>query len=385
MECKKSKEINEYGSTFYKFLTFVAALISPIAWFVKDRILASSSERASDFYQIPQEYFYDNSVHNFLNIVLTALIFLFILFLPFILIKMSERYKFKITKFDRGMYTVVVLLYTSLLGIMLLFEANITWSSTSNLARFFLILIPITLGVLTFLYLSLYIREVDIKDDNMKDDPEEGYKFITFDFNGGRQCDELKNQVRYQVPIGSKVSDAVDHLKKIHTLKEIKKDGEKFFCWSDNKNWEKQYSDEVITKNYDNERKLYAQYGDKRTQNKLIEMVYIAFAIIALFIFGAACYRIEYSKTDPANKTSYEVVTYGNNDSKVIIGHYNGDAILMDYKEEEANEKEDNDKKRIKLKAGKFYIDSVKGKKIEMEHFKTVKTEKPEDIESTNH
>lgn len=87
MECKKSKKTSEYGSAFHKLLTFVATLISPNAWFIKDLVLAPSSERASDFYQIPQEYFYDSSVHNFLNIALTTLLLLFIVFSPFILKK----------------------------------------------------------------------------------------------------------------------------------------------------------------------------------------------------------------------------------------------------------------------------------------------------------
>lgn len=282
---------------------------------------------------------------------------------------MSERFKFKITKFDRGMYTAAVVIYTFMSGIILLFEANITWSGTSSLARFFLILIPIILGVLTFLYLSLYIREVDLKDDNMKEDPDDGYKFITFDFNKGRQYDELKNSVKYQISIGSKVSDAVYYLNKTHPLKEIKKDGEKFFCWSDNCDSQKWYSDEVITKGYNN-KTLYAQYSNKKNKERWILPIYLCASILAVLIFSVLFWCIEDYKADPANKVVYEVVPYGKDDSKVIVGHYNGDAILMDYTLKVIDKSRE---KEIHLIKGEFYIDSVKGKKIKLERYKTAK------------
>lgn len=325
-------------------------------------VTSISGERASEFYKIPQEYYYDNIIHDFLSIVIIVATLIFMLSTPLILKKMSEKYKFKITKIDSILYASAVLIYTLLAGIILLYEVHENWL---KIALFIvLLLVSCTLGTLTYNYLSLSIRGVNIKDNNRKKFPEVGYKFITFDFNGGKYHDELKDRVRYQIPIGSKVSDAVLHLEKIHPLKEIKKDGEQFLCWADNINSIERYNDEVITENFDNNRILYAQYSNKKNKERWILSAYLLISILAFFASLALTWRIVDYKTDPANKVTYEVVPYDDGTRKAIVGQYNGDAMLKDCKlVDDPGSKE----QKIELVRDGFYIDSIKGKKITVE------------------
>lgn len=97
-----------------------------------------------------------------------------------------------------------------------------------------------------------------IKEDNLKKEPDEGYIYVTFDFNGGQTSRRTVKAVKKQVLIGAKISDAVA---KVET-DGIEKDGKDFAYWSDSKDKNSEYVDTIADDTLKNQI-LYAKYGEK--------------------------------------------------------------------------------------------------------------------------
>lgn len=97
-----------------------------------------------------------------------------------------------------------------------------------------------------------------IKDDNMDKEPDEGYIFITFDFNGGQQFGSTNELIKKQIPIHKKLSDAVATFE----TDSLKKHKQKFAYWSESKDKNSEYIDKLVDGSTD-ELVLYAKYGEK--------------------------------------------------------------------------------------------------------------------------
>ena len=105
-----------------------------------------------------------------------------------------------------------------------------------------------------------------VKDDNGKTDPDEGYKFVTFDFNGGKKGENAVASVKKQVLIGAKISDAVKYVEDKKLTDGVEKAGKAFGYWSDAQaDGSPIFTDEVVTDTLAADKTLYAQYETKAT------------------------------------------------------------------------------------------------------------------------
>lgn len=95
-----------------------------------------------------------------------------------------------------------------------------------------------------------------VKDDNNQTEPDAGYKFVTFDFNGGEKSGTAVAAVKKQVLIGVKISDAVA---KVDTTG-VEKDGKGFAYWSIDNN-------------------SYAAFEESNTDNIKGDTLYAVYAI----------------------------------------------------------------------------------------------------------
>lgn len=97
-----------------------------------------------------------------------------------------------------------------------------------------------------------------IKEDNMNKEPDEGFIFVTFDFNGGQQLGSTNELIKKQIPINKKISDAVAAFE----TDSLKKDKQKFAYWAESKDQNSEYTDIIVDGSTD-EIVLYAKYGEK--------------------------------------------------------------------------------------------------------------------------
>lgn len=365
------------------------AAIITTAMFGKEWQQVSFSSIAAAYYEVPRYYFYDESIYGFLIKILGWLFPLIILLVPFILKKLREKPGFKLTKFEHILFTL------ALFSVVLALTANVSSKvveiiNISNvsliiiLSTFVPIMFSILWGVKVYVELGEFVKSIKIKKVKKIGEPREGYKLITFDFNGGRKFGKVKKPVEYEVSVGSKISELVNCCRIKRHMLGTKKGRKRLTHWTGENGLNTQYSDEVITENFKEKHTIWAQYSEENSRKPLgdrlkfsFEFIIVIFTEVVIIVsLFAQLYR-----TSPSNKTLYEVVPYGEKDSKVIVGHYNGDAILMDYDPVDIPQ---SNVPGIKLKVGKFYIDSVNGKKIEMEHYITLEPERNKESQNPN-
>ena len=186
--------------------------------------------------------------------------------------------------------------------------------------------------------------------------------------------------IRYQIKIGSKISDAVKHINKTHLIHCYRKENLKFVFWSFEKSNYAPYDDYIVTKKH-NENILYAQYGCRkdikklREKNAIKEYTSMTIILLAVILFSSSI--LFYNKLNPQNTTQYEVVTMKDGVEKLVIGNYKNCAILMDFKyyPSEENKKNETTKKEdenIGIIKGKYTVESIEGNPIQLKKFKNV-------------
>lgn len=95
--------------------------------------------------------------------------------------------------------------------------------------------------------------------DNDKEAPDDGYKFVIFDFNGGTKDGEELELVKKEVLIGAKLSDAVSSVKTFGAFKMIGISKKGFSIWTDIKDDVEEYDDVIIDDKFET-KTLYAYY-----------------------------------------------------------------------------------------------------------------------------
>lgn len=95
--------------------------------------------------------------------------------------------------------------------------------------------------------------------DNDKEAPDDGYKFVIFDFNGGTKDGKALENIKKEVLIGAKVSDAVSSVKTFGAFKKIGISKKGFSIWTDIKDDVEEYDDVIIDDKYET-KTLYAYY-----------------------------------------------------------------------------------------------------------------------------
>ncbi|WP_019214879.1 hypothetical protein [Fenollaria massiliensis] len=99
-----------------------------------------------------------------------------------------------------------------------------------------------------------------VKDaDNDKEAPDDGYKFVIFDFNGGTKDGKVLENIKKEVLIGAKLSDAVSSVKTFGAFKNIGISKKGFSIWTDIKDDAEKYDDVIIDDKYET-KTLYAYY-----------------------------------------------------------------------------------------------------------------------------
>lgn len=99
-----------------------------------------------------------------------------------------------------------------------------------------------------------------VKDvNNDKETPDDGYKFVIFDFNGGTKDGEELEIVKKEILIGAKLSDAVASVKTFGSFKNIGSSLKGFSVWTDIKDDVEEYDDVIIDDKYET-KTLYAYY-----------------------------------------------------------------------------------------------------------------------------
>lgn len=108
--------------------------------------------------------------------------------------------------------------------------------------------------------LYAYYNKKLVKNVNKcKETPDDGYKFVVFDFNGGKKCIKKARSVKKEVLIGAKLSDAVATVKTEGLVKKEEKTSSVFRFWTEAKKGAKQYTDVTIDDSYET-KTLYAYY-----------------------------------------------------------------------------------------------------------------------------
>lgn len=163
------------------------------------------------------------------------------LLIPIIIKKLSDHFKFRLTKFDSWYYTAVgainwiIILLTVLHDFIIFFETkDKVYPFNATISVVIVIGILICMCFLTKKYFDFLVFTANIKIANNKIKPDYGHKFITFDFNDGNILGEKKQPVICEVPIGYNISDAERYIKKDKIIPHIKKDEKKLSNWSDN-------------------------------------------------------------------------------------------------------------------------------------------------------
>lgn len=354
-------------------LPAILALKKPVDYFL--------SIKLEKFYGVPRLYFFDNPEEVFLFNVMMAVLIVGILFVPYLLKKSREIYKFKITKMDSIAYAFIISFYT----FVIFFYSIINLFQAINYANYFALIISlftpiiVSIGVFKIIkdYLDLYTKSLTIKNDNGIDKPDDGYKYLTFDFNGAKTNFEQK--VRIQIPVGSKISDAVKYINTDKVYSKAKKKGKNLSYWADEKDSSSRYNDVIVTDNFDDEKVLYARYSNKKykddntkTCNYFILATVIALVIIAIILY------FNFSKSNPENKSIYELVAMEDGTIKIKICDYKDKVVLMDFeyskfdknRKDEAAGKEATE--NIEIIKGKYIIESIEGKPIQLKKFRKV-------------
>lgn len=431
------KAKKEFKNLFNKILTGLISLIFS-GFTLSGWVKYSSSLKMAEFYGIPSYYFFEDNIYEILNKILFFLLLVFLNFLPLILKKLMDEFKLNISKLELIYYTTLITVYTFFsiyfMGIGIALIIGMKYS----------LLLKIFIGFIAFIltdlmgsrtYKLLYFCFIDgkIKSADEKDEPNEGYKIITFDFNGGKSLDTKKIPIKYQVLIGLKISDVIKYIREHECVNKIKKGDTKLAHWSFSKDIDEIYKNQKITEDFSNDTILYAHYSDKKFIFIKLERLFdcvknifknikntsyedkthiqrdekepsilkkffeeiknaieqlkniyskssltIILFLIFIPIFLGWIY-IDFYLENPKNKVYHEFVTLDNNQEKIIVGYYKDKAILMDYEvlDEKSDENKDNWKiKNIKIIKGKFFLKSLNGEKIEIKKFKILDEEK---------
>lgn len=379
----RKNDVKWNAKNSFEFIAKFITMIIPISILITEFSQLIISYRASRLYGVPSFYFYNNFKYSMLLKMVYVIFSICIIFTPIIIKKSSSYLKFNITKFESIYYTVLVSLYTIVLYFYIIIELlDISIAKNMNFKIIASGLIVLALILIAFLaknskkYLDSYIRSIKIIDSKDKIEPDAGYRFITFNFNEGKILGDIKKSVKYQIPIGSKISDAVKYVDKHNCIRDIKKDGENLSYWSDTIEGKIQYENMIVQEDFDNSKVLYAQYSNKKYKDKktIFSNYIIITFIISIFIFIGFCISWNY-RIDPKNKVDFEIVEINESEPKVIIGNYDNKAILMDYKISDNYEENNRGPIPIEIDKGKFYIESLDGKKIETRKFKIVNAE----------
>lgn len=431
------KTEKEFKNLFNNILTGLISFIFS-GFTLSGCIKYQNSLEMADLYEIPHYYFFEDNIYGILNRIIFFLLLLFISFLPLFLKYIIDRFKFNITKLEILYYTILMIIYTVFsiyyMVIGILITIGMKYSLLLKYCIVFIALIPTCLiGSKTYKFLYFCFIDGKIKSSDEKDEPNEGYKIITFDFNGGKSLDTIKIPIKYQVSIGLKISDVIKYIREHECVNKIKKGDTKLAHWSFSKDIDEIYKNQKITEDFSNDTILYAQYSDKKfifiklgrlfncvkkifknikntsyedkthiqmdekepsILKKFFEEIKNAIEqlknidsksslIITLFlvfipIFFGWLY-IDFYLENPKNNVYHEFVTLDNNQEKIIVGYYKDKAILMDYEvlDEKSDENQGNGKlKYIKIIKGKFFLKSLDGEKIEIRKSKILDEEK---------
>lgn len=375
--------------SFNKKITYFITAGITILTFIKGFSNYYLANKMANLYGIPSYYFYNDTIYGLFSKIVLYTFILTMLFIPIIIKKLSDHFKFRLTKFDSWYYTVVGAINWVIILLTVLHDSIIFFETKDNAYSFnatisVVIVIGILIGMcfLTKKYFDLLVFKVNIKIANNKIKPDYGHKFITFDFNGGNILGEKKQPVICEVPIGCNISDAEKYIKKNEGIHGIKKDDKKLSYWSDNIAGIRQYSDKIITKNFNDNNVLYAQYNDKDCINRDNIGLILVISSLVIFISIIGWWtRIDSYYKNPENIIEHEFVSLGEKQDKIIVGYYNDKAILMDYKI--CDNKPDVDSgnvklKYIKIKKGQFYLKTLDGEKIVIKKCKIINDEKSE-------
>lgn len=112
---------------------------------------------------------------------------------------------------------------------------------------------------------------------------------------------------------------------------------------------------------------------DAEKHNKRRERIVSIFSLISVIvIFMVMILEIKSGFIDnrPEMIKAYEIVETGESESKVVVGYYNGSAILMNFET-----KEDDKGEILFLERGSYVIQSIEGKRIVYKQFSSVRNE----------
>lgn len=400
----KSCEVNNKQIDYYKkkndgiyFDKIVKgiSLILPVTILINGVLEYVNSIMSEKFYGIPNLYFISDSKFGLLVRIFFTLFILSIFFVPVLFKKLSEKIRFFITKIDCVYYASIIGFYVFVIFTYLLIPIFQIINYVNYYSLIMLIVIPIIcaliMAYITNRYLQLYIKDlniIDISDDN--DIPETGYKYLIFDFNDGVCLGEKKGQAKYKVPIGYRVSDVVKYVNKHYTTVDIKRNGKNLSYWSYEKNSDTGYIDRYIDDDFENKKILYAQYSNEKykDENKIKSNYIVALLVFSsIIIFAFITIRINAFK--PEKKLVYEVIKEEGEINKIIICHYADNVVLMDFKYSfsEKNTKDKSGKKEtedIEIIRGKYTVESIEGKPIQLKKFKNVSVVEDENENNIN-
>ena len=239
---KESK--NSFINRLIRLISLIIYAFPLIGW-VKGWINYQNSSKMEKLYGIPRYYFFEDNVYGILNKVIFFLLLVFVNFLPLFLKWLIDHFKLNITKLDILYYTTLMTIYT-FSSIIFIAIAITNIIQHILILQIFIVLIILILTYLmvsrTYKFLYLCFLDGKIKNADEIDDPDEGYKFITIDLNGGENLDTKKIATKYQVSVGLKISDVIEYIKEHECVNKIKKGNVKLAYWSFDKDTDKIYN-----------------------------------------------------------------------------------------------------------------------------------------------
>lgn len=373
---------NNIKTLISKLFTTLTTVAFPVILALNKPVDYYMAIKSENLYGVPNSYFFDNTEYVLLFKIIMLILIVGIFFIPYLLNKSRELYWFKITKMDSIAYAFIISFYSFFLFFYLIITIFQAINYASYFALFISLFTPTIVSIVLFKtikdYLDLYTKSLVIKNDNGKDKPDDRYKYITFDFNGAENNFEQK--VRVQILVGSKLSEAVKYISTDKIYSKVKKNEEKLSYWTDEKDSNSKYKDVIITEDFEDEKVLYARYSNKKYKDdniKINNYFIFATAIVLTIIITLLVFSL--SENNPENKTVYEIVTMDDGMSKIKVCDYKDNAVLMDFKYSISDKNTKKQTENIEIIKGKYIVESIEGKPIQLKNFKNVTV-----VEETN-
>lgn len=327
---EKKREITDAISKWIPLLTGIITLVVAAGNVVLNFLNYGYARKAEEFYEIPSRNFVNSIIDDKVMIFVSILLYLVILYLPFILKKL---YKVKkLGKFESVLYSFVVVVdtipvvYMSVIRMIVFFNLSVSEIHVQIAT----VIIAIIIAITTFVfYMSLFTKDI--------------------------------SNVRKE------------DLGKLDNIKEEKVEGRND---KNTKKTKKSKTKEVVASN--NQEKAGALMRFKGFIKELLTIILAA--VLTLVVLSPFIITADRIIENPQNKTQYEIVTINDGDKEsehqmAVVSYKNSKAILMDCTIITQAAINGNEIEILQLTKGKYRLSDIEGHQIEYKEFDAVKCE----------